>query len=435
MNSAKLIIMTRYLVLTATLSACGDDGVPSVKDDPLAAQGAGDANAWARLVGVPQGVSNATEVAITVAVTADSSEYRYKIAEAANTSCADDADYGEPAPTTNVIDTNLKKLDDGPLLLCVLVKDQNGNWPLPDAALTATWSKDSSVPLMQLAAEFYTNKPIVFKTAVEDLSPVTLDWEKLSGPGDITFSSTPSGDTVIDADKEGVYEVLVTTTDAFGYSSSKQTRIVFDRKGPRVTGVKIVSAARTNDPAYAIPGGSGEQLRTVPVALPNRVIISFSEDMTDRLQNAVMVNGTAKAYKIIALSYDAAAATATIDFEASAHYFDAMTVLLKGIADRAGNELDGEWNNPKCLGDPAASNFPSGDGKAGGEFKFFFTVANSDPNLDNKTDLSDVAIVKDNFGASNARYAHGDINGTGTVDLTDYSTVGGQVGMDQTCRP
>jgi hypothetical protein len=71
----------------------------------------------------------------------------------------------------------------------------------------------------------------------------------------------------------------------------------------------------------------------------------------------------------------------------------------------------------------AVSEFPSGNGTAGGDFKFVFTILAGDANLNGSVNASDVQIMyyyMNNFpGLGNQPFSHGDFNGDGLITTVD----------------
>jgi hypothetical protein len=80
----------------------------------------------------------------------------------------------------------------------------------------------------------------------------------------------------------------------------------------------------------------------------------------------------------------------------------------------------------------AVSEFPSGDGTAGGDFNFIATLLPGDANLDlvvNQLDL-DIFIPNLFLGLTNALFTDGDFNGSGTVNYQDIFLIGLHSGVD-----
>jgi hypothetical protein len=91
------------------------------------------------------------------------------------------------------------------------------------------------------------------------------------------------------------------------------------------------------------------------------------------------------------------------------------------VTDVEGNPLDGEWTNPVSLSTTSAlvSEFPSGDGTAGGDFIFIATLLPGDANLDGVVNTADASIIYYHWGYQNALFSDADFNGDGTVNGAD----------------
>jgi hypothetical protein len=97
------------------------------------------------------------------------------------------------------------------------------------------------------------------------------------------------------------------------------------------------------------------------------------------------------------------------------------------VTDIHGNRLDGEWTNPTSITttNSSVSEFPSGNGAAGGDFNFVMTLLAGDVNRDNREDLSDHEIIWNNWGisGSNVQWTDGDVSGDQLVSNPDTEIV------------
>jgi hypothetical protein len=117
--------------------------------------------------------------------------------------------------------------------------------------------------------------------------------------------------------------------------------------------------------------------------------------------------------------------TATLRFTGwtlADHY---AIMLSDTVTDIEGNPLDGEWVNPQSLytTNAAVSEFPSGNGVAGGDFQFVFTILTGDINLNSFTSTEDLPLFFMYFygGQGNHPFSHGDFNGDGLVNSADQA--------------
>jgi hypothetical protein len=111
-----------------------------------------------------------------------------------------------------------------------------------------------------------------------------------------------------------------------------------------------------------------------------------------------------------------------------------VTSGASGVRDAANNQLDGNWlSNPASLTTLNSKDFPSGDGSAGEDFVFHFTLFPGDYNRDNIADSGDEVVWAKNRGmTSGALFTQGDGDGDGDVDNDDHSVWSSNFGVDQT---
>ena len=101
------------------------------------------------------------------------------------------------------------------------------------------------------------------------------------------------------------------------------------------------------------------------------------------------------------------------------------------VKDPQGNLLDGEWRNPGGPGLSDGDRFPSGDGTAGGDFRFRINVLAGDTERDGIELARDYSEVKRRFFSSadgsttgSAPYSlYHDTDGSGIILARDYSEV------------
>jgi hypothetical protein len=86
-----------------------------------------------------------------------------------------------------------------------------------------------------------------------------------------------------------------------------------------------------------------------------------------------------------------------------------------GVSDFAAtppNLLDGNWTN-------GGDTFPSGDGAAGGDFRFRINIMPGDANGDGTTNVSDLGILSTHFNRSPRGPHDGDFTGDALVNVSD----------------
>jgi hypothetical protein len=129
---------------------------------------------------------------------------------------------------------------------------------------------------------------------------------------------------------------------------------------------------------------------------------------------------TAAVPTVVEFAYDLATMTATWRFDdlvANDHY---LISLSDAVTDIEGNRLDGEWVNPAALTTTNAlvSEFPSGDGAAGGHFSFVVTLLAADGDRDNMVGVADYSIWSSHY-YQNGAFEVGDYDGDGVVGTED----------------
>lgn len=179
---------------------------------------------------------------------------------------------------------------------------------------------------------------------------------------------------------------------------------------------------------YALPVGSGVQLKALPWSNVNRLSVRFSGPVVIDRDDLILTGINLGTYDVTqsTFSYDAVTFVATWTLPA-AITADKLMVSLNadhagGIVDAVGNRLDGEWTNPALSSSTGTSIYPSGDGTAGGDFHFRFNVLPGDVNQNSVVQATDGVVVRNqlNYGTATAGYsAYADLNGNGVIQATD----------------
>ncbi len=174
--------------------------------------------------------------------------------------------------------------------------------------------------------------------------------------------------------------------------------------------------------------GSGIQLQTVPVGGADTVAIEFSEHVLNVSASSLtltgLTTGTVPQLAVGGFSYDVGTHIASWTYDAP---FDADQYLLSlsdSVTDVGTHALDGEWTNPFSVdtgSNVGVSVFPSGNGTAGGDFNFVFTILPGDASLDNDVDGGDFFIWLRNSGGPNHIFIQADYDGDGDTDSADNS--------------
>jgi hypothetical protein len=257
--------------------------------------------------------------------------------------------------------------------------------------------------------------------AVDDATPAT------GGTFTTSLSATPS------TPGNGNHTFYVAAVDSSGNIGSASSLLFqIDTVAPRIGNVTISGSSSTHAPfVFDNPNddlndfdGFGIQLRTVPVGGANRLAIQFNEGVG----NVVAASLSARALTFGSLAtlatggFSYANGVGTWMFNAPLTADQHLITLLDTVTDLAGNALDGEWTNPFSVNTSSTAGvsvFPSGNGTAGGQFKFVFTILPGDANLNNYVEGNDFLIWQQNIGPSNRTFTQADYNGDGVANIAD----------------
>ena len=171
---------------------------------------------------------------------------------------------------------------------------------------------------------------------------------------------------------------------------------------PEVIDVSIARSLGTTHPTYDFASvvGTGNQLKTVAVGQADQIIIKFSEDVIVHQSDLTLTSVIPQS----GITYNVNDTSASFHYDPITHIAtwtlpgafppDRIKITLSdNVTDVDGNHLDGEWTNPGYLGAMSTSVFPSGNGTAGGSFKFYFTILPGDATQDNIVGLNDKSAV------------------------------------------
>lgn len=178
---------------------------------------------------------------------------------------------------------------------------------------------------------------------------------------------------------------------------------------------------------YSVPVGANQQL--IPLTWNNidQIRITFSEDVAVQAWDLSVSGVNTTAYEFSDFAYDASTYTAVWTLSAALEK-DKVLVDLSGdgldpVQDGSGNVLDGEWTTN-------VSTYASGDGTAGGDFEFRIDVLPGEVSGGTMVTGYDYILTRILQGKTTADpgYLHiRDIDGSGTIDTTDWMYVYSQI--------
>ena len=209
---------------------------------------------------------------------------------------------------------------------------------------------------------------------------------------------------------------------------------------PHVTNVYVSGSAWTNNfkqyleaqglgsaqHGYAIPADS--QLIVLPWTNLDRVSITFDQNVTVEQADLAVRGVTVPNYTITAFDYQPSTRTATWTLSQPIRNDKVLLDLdadAGGVSSPQGGTLDGEWNN-------AGDTFPSGNGTAGGDFRFRINVLPGDTSRNGTVVAEDFSDVKNRFFRTTAQPGPAgpsqynvfrDVDGSNAILANDFSLV------------
>ena len=166
---------------------------------------------------------------------------------------------------------------------------------------------------------------------------------------------------------------------------------------------------------YRVPAGTN-QLDALPWSNIDTITIVFSDDVLVEANDLTLHGTNISTYDAAAFSYDPATRTATWTFAEPLDTDRLSITLADTVRNVVDSELDGEWTN-------TVSAFPSGDGVAGGAFRFLFNILPGDVTGNGDVDIADASGMAVNWGSGGSRWMRADFNGDGQVDSSDAAVL------------
>jgi len=256
------------------------------------------------------------------------------------------------------------------------------------------------------------------------------------------------GDFDFDGDVDAADEAILTANLYIGYW----------RKPMHVMRVEVANASVSGS-AISVPTAAGADTQLLPLPVfdgVNQIILTFDtvvmSSSTELLGYLTLTDergeGTQHTPTSVSLSNDDQTVTwtfaTTFQFgEFVLNLSDAISGYRMVGGGTCATPLDGDWNGPRYLGDTSGtsqlgSNSGSGDGRAGGDFEFSFSLLlPGDATMDGRVNELDYAVFAYYWNSTNgdATWSQGDFNLDGDVDGFDFEILAGPYMNRQTCWP
>ncbi|NLE37885.1 MAG: hypothetical protein GX621_07660 [Pirellulaceae bacterium] len=250
------------------------------------------------------------------------------------------------------------------------------------------------------------------------------------------LQGTTETETLFVGEEGRSYAFYCIATDNVGHremkSATPETTTVVDA-APVVTGVFLRGTSWSSAFSFADGCSLSDVGQTVSWTNIDKISIVFSEDMnvteSDLALWGVNVADYVSEVGFVpgSFSYDSVTFTATWTL-ATPIGADKLLIDLNGdaggVTDASGNLLDGDWPG-------AVPGFPSGDGTAGGDFRFRFNVLPGDVNGTGMVTADDFYVVRNLLGTAigDAAYSPAyDMNGDGLIISNDVVLLRNRLG-------
>lgn len=216
-----------------------------------------------------------------------------------------------------------------------------------------------------------------------------------------------AGDINLDGEVDG--DDLQIWRDVFGSSLGNAQFGLLDAAygadvPPEVVGF-MLAAGPGNTYDFSTTVGTGQQIKTAPIGGADKISITFNQPVTAAQTALVLVNLDAVTAQnptglvsSTSFAYEPNAQTATWTFGAPLADGRYLVRLSDSVVNVDNEALDGEFTNPWSIAQTKSSTFPSGDGVAGGEFRFRFTMLAGDilqrDNIDGTTNYTNWQVTE-----------------------------------------
>ena len=344
-------------------------------------------------------------------------------------------DLGNDGPTANDA-VDFDGLTDGPNRLL--------NYPVVDNAQITLSNGVWDVPVdfdaledVDYRFEFYRYDSLLGNYTY--IRSATVQTGPQPGTGDISASYTFQDGIELNAgDRIGVVAIQlggtgIGDTSELSLSSLSQPLAVPDTTGPSITEVVISSSASGSDRSYYDLVNeqnleTGDQIRALDFIDADTIEITFSEEVN--ISGSELQLESIRTSMAYSLTYVGATGNTHKWVVAGGETLDGddqvLIILPESIQDTKGNNLDGEWINPISLTTTVnaslISEFPSGDGTPGGDFRFVFTTAIlGDYNGDNQVSQADLDDVLLDWGQAETNLLVGWAPGLDPNDIISQS--------------
>jgi hypothetical protein len=184
-----------------------------------------------------------------------------------------------------------------------------------------------------------------------------------------------------------------------------------------------VQSHNLGDHGYRVPTGSVAQTKSLPWFNIDQLVLTFSEDVDVQAVDLALSGVNVPSVPVVDFFYDAFSHVATWTFDDplpnNRYNLELNADGIDPVVDLEGNRLDGEWTNNVDV-------FASGNGVAGGDFEFQFTVLPGDVDQNGTVNFFDrfLSYTRQGLTTLSGNYLpRADIDGSGVHELLDTQDI------------
>lgn len=126
------------------------------------------------------------------------------------------------------LETFVEATADGVYTFVLVARDELGNESRSESRLL--WNQTR--PVVDVGPDIFARQTHLLRASTMDVS--RLQWDMLSGPGNLVFSAADQAETQVSADQDGVYTIRLTAFNSAGLAVSDVMQFTWDQTAPRI---------------------------------------------------------------------------------------------------------------------------------------------------------------------------------------------------------
>ena len=264
------------------------------------------------------GYTNNSNISFTIGKSADLSSFKWALVNQADaTDPCQSTNYSQEINITSdhTINESISG-GDGHYFICLVGKDNSGNWQQTSSALRSGFIYDSTLPQIVSSNSISTNGQATLSPVITETNISSYTWENItSGGGTVTFGSSTAASTSVNTSSDGTYLIKLTVTDTAGNSASNTFTVIKDTQAPTAnitwTSVNNLTDKTTTSLNYefTVEGEDVESYRYILVQSPSvcpTELTGYSSDFSKNIKIVGSAQNTDTTYILCVISKDKA---------------------------------------------------------------------------------------------------------------------------------